>query len=82
MTMFYENENAKKEMNDLGLFEFFKSHNVIRVEKDKVFFNPFYLSVKDKNGKSGGFGTAPLSKTRLALNFVELREKLFPSEVQ
>jgi len=76
MTMFYENETAKKEMNELGLFEYFKSHNVIRIEKGKVFFNPFYLSKKDKNGKACGFGTATLSKTRLALNFSELRGKL------
>ena len=82
MTAYYENKNAKKEMNELGLFEFFKSHNVIRIEKGTVFFNPFYLSKKDENGKSAGYGTATLSITRLALNFPELREKLFPLEGQ
>lgn len=80
MTMFYENETAKKEMNELGLFKFFRSHNIIRVRAGKVYFNPFYLSNKNKAGKSCGFGTATLSRTRLALNFVELREKL--SKVQ
>lgn len=76
MTMFYENENAKEEMNTLGLFDFFKSHNIIRIENGKVFFNPFYLSTKDKNEKDCGYGSCTLSRTRLVVNFPELREKL------
>lgn len=76
MTTFYENETAKKQMNDLGLFDFFKSKNIITTKGSHVYFDPFYLSTKDANEKTCGYGACTLSLTRLALNFPELREKL------
>lgn len=70
---FYENETARKQMNELGLFNFFKSHKVITTFAGKVYFNPFYLSSMDENGKKSGFGNCTLSISRLKLNFPLLK---------
>lgn len=72
ITFFYENPNAKTQMNELGLFDFFKNHKVIKIEKSKVFFNSFYLSGMN-NGKTAGRSSSDLSFERLAVNFPELR---------
>lgn len=68
-TALYQNDNAKKQMNDLGLFEFFKSKNVIRIMNGEVYFNPFFLEAK------GGFCYSNLSLTRLIVNFPELKSQ-------
>ena len=62
----------KKQMNDLGLFNFFKSKSVIKIMNSEVYFNPFFLEAK------GGFGCSNLSLTRLIVNFPELRPQLLP----
>lgn len=73
---FYENETAKKQMNDLNLFDFFKSKNIIRIKDNHIYFDPFFLSSIDENGNSCGYGNCTLSFSKLRLNYPEINEIL------
>lgn len=57
---FYENETAKKQLNELGLFD--KARKFMRIKGEKVFFDSRILSNVDLEGKKAGFGTAKIKE--------------------
>ena len=58
MREFYENEVAKKQLNDLGLFD--KARPYMNIKGSKVYFDKRILSGHDENGKSAGFGVCTI----------------------
>lgn len=52
MRFYYENETAKKQLNDLGLFD--KARKYMEIQGSKVYFDSRILSGHDHTGKAAG----------------------------
>lgn len=52
MRFYYENETAKKQLNDLGLFD--KARKYMKIQGSKVYFDSRILSGHDHTGKAAG----------------------------
>lgn len=64
MRAFYQNEVAKKQLNDLGLFD--KARQYMNIKGSKVYFDERILSGVDENGKPAGYGVCTIKPIVIA----------------
>lgn len=64
MRAFYENEIAKKQLNDLGLFD--KARQYMKIKGAKVFISSDILSGCDEKGNPAGLGFCTVKTTVIA----------------
>jgi len=64
MRCYYENEVAKKQLNNLGLFD--KARKYMNIKGSRVFFDSRILSGHDENGKTAGYGFCTIKEIVIA----------------